>query len=248
MNKLWMILLVILLAACASGVGKQNTAQKLAVAKIHTELAAAYFQRSQYAVALQEIDVALQADPQYAPAFNVRGLVRMALREDVRAEADFRYSLQLDQGNSETHNNYGWFMCQRGREREAIKHFNEALKNPLYETPEKPNVNAGLCAKRLGEIKEAEEYFQRALMLKSNQPEALLALAELNFDNQDYLNARQYFLRYLQQSTELTAANLYLAVNIEKKLGDHDAEQSFALQLRKRFPTSAEVQQLSSGE
>ena len=248
MNKFWIVCLFVLLAGCASGGGKQGVEQKLAVAKIHTELAAAYFQRAQYAVALQEIDTALQADSQYAPAFNVRGLVRMALREDARAEADFRYSLQLDPRNSETHNNYGWFMCQRGREREAIGHFNEALKNPLYETPEKSNVNAGVCAKRLGEIKEADDYFQRALMLKPNQPEALIALAELSFDNEDYAKAKQYFLRYLQQVTELTAANLYLAVNIEKKLGDRDAEQSFALQLRKRFPASREAQQLSSGE
>jgi len=247
-NKFWVTLLFVALAGCAAGGGKQSMEQKLAVAKIHTELAAAYFQRSQYAVALQEIDIALQADSQYAPAFNVRALVRMALREDARAEADFRYSLQLDPRNSETHNNYGWFMCQRGREREAVGHFNEALKNPLYETPEKSNVNAGVCAKRLGESKEANDYFQRALMLKPNQPDALIALAELSFDDKDYLNARQYFLRYLQQAAELTAANLYLAVNIEKKLGDRDAEQSFALQLRKRFPNSREAQQLSSGE
>jgi type IV pilus assembly protein PilF len=242
------LLLVLLLGCASDGNRSQSAEQKLAIAKIHTELAASYFQRSQFAISLQEIDVALQAKVDYAPAYNVRGLVRMALREDARAEADFRYSLELDTRNSEAHNNYGWFICQRGREREAIGHFTEALNNPLYETPEIPNVNAGICAQRLGEINVADEYFQRALMLKPNQAEALIALAELNFSKADYLAARTYFLRYIQQSSELTPAQLYLAVKIERKLGNRDAEQSFTLQLRKRFPDSREAQQLTSGE
>ena len=249
MKLFWSAVLLVLLMGCASdGSRNQSAEQKLAIAKIHTELAASYFQRAQFAISLQEIDVALQAKVNYAPAYNVRGLVRMALREDARAEADFRYSLELDARNSEAHNNYGWFMCQRGRESEAIVHFTEALNNPLYETPEIPNVNAGICALRLGQIREADDYFQRALMLKPNQAEALIALAELNFGKADYLAARTYFLRYLQQSSELTPAQLYLAVKIERKLGNRNAEQSFALQLRKRFPDSREAQQLASGE
>lgn len=249
MNRFWLGFSLLALLGCAAGEnGNQTVEQKLAIARIHTELAASYFQRGQYTIALQEIGVALQANEGYAPAYDVRGLIRMALRENARAEVDFLHSLKLDAHNSETHNNYGWFICQQGREREAIAHFNEALKNSLYETPEKPAVNAGICAKRLGEIREADEYFQRALMLKPDQPDALIALADLNFGMNNYVNAHRYLFRYLQYVTELSAAHLYLALNIERKLGNRDAEQSFALQLRKRFPDSQEAQQLSNGE
>src|SRR3970040_25586 len=135
-----LLVIVSLLAGCASsGGGSAGTPQPVAsraqaIAKIHTELASAYYERTQYGVALQEIGVAMQADANYAPAYNVRALLRMALREDEQADADFRRSLQLNGMSSETHNNYGWFLCQRGREKESLRQFQEALKNPLYET------------------------------------------------------------------------------------------------------------------
>ena len=245
MNKLWASLLTLFLFGCAAdGNHHQSAEQKQAVAKIHTELAASYYQRSQYAIALQELDVAMQANDKYVTAYNVRALVRMALREDQRAEADFKYALALDQQDSETHNNYGWFMCQRGREREAMQQFQAALANPLYATPEKSNLNAGLCAQRLTEFREADNFFQRALLLKANYAEALVALAALNYELNDYAQAKSYFMRYLQQSPELTPAQLLLAVRIEKKFGDRQAQESFTLQLRKHFPESREVQQL----
>ena len=63
----------------------------------------------------------MQANNSYAPAYNVRGLIRMALHEDEQAEADFRHSLKLEPENSETHNNFGWFLCQRGHEKDSVR-------------------------------------------------------------------------------------------------------------------------------
>lgn len=246
MKKTWVVLVMLALAGCASS-GGRTPEQLQAIAKVHTELAASYYQRGQYAVALQEIEAALQAEPEYAPAFNVRGLVRMSLREDKQAEADFLQSLKIDAHDSDALNNYGWFLCQRGREREAIAKFTEAIKNPLYATPETSYVNAGLCSKRMGELRAADDYLQRALILRPNLPDALIALADLNFSLGDYAGAKAYFLRFLQSSPELTAANLWLAVRIERKLGDRNSEESYALQLRKRYPDSREAQLLSSG-
>jgi len=136
-------LLLILLSGCGtpSGGGSQapvqNDSRATASAKIHTELAGMYYERSQLGIALGEIAKALQADRNHAPAYNVRGLIHMALREDKEAEDDFQQSLQLDKSNSEAHNNYGWFLCQRDRAQESIPHFMAALKNPLYTTPER---------------------------------------------------------------------------------------------------------------
>lgn len=246
--------MVALLAGCASngggsaGTPVEATSHAQVVAKIHTELAASYFDRGQHGIALQEIEVALQSDSNYAPAFNVRGLIRMALREDKKAEEDFRRSLQLDNADSGAHNNYGWFLCQRGRENDAIAQFLEALKNPLYASPETAYVNAGVCSKKIGKLKEAEEYFQLALARRPKLPEALLGLADVSFAMNDYAGAKSYFLRFLQSSPELTAENLWLAVRIERKVGDRNAEASYALQLRKRFPDARETQLLFMGE
>ncbi|MDP2806006.1 MAG: type IV pilus biogenesis/stability protein PilW [Gallionellaceae bacterium] len=253
--KLFMIfLLTVGVVGCASqgggsaGTPAQSISRSQQIAKIHTELAASYFERGQFDIALQEIDVALKSESSYAPAFNVRGLIRMALREDQQADEDFRRSLQIDSADSSAHNNYGWFLCQRGRESEAVAEFLAAVKNPLYTTPEKAYVNAGICAKKINKFKEAEEYLQRALVRQPGFPDALYGMADLSFATRDYAGAKSYFLRFLQKQTELSAENLWLAVRIERKVGDRNSEESYALQLRKRYPDARETQLLLKGE
>lgn len=248
------VVLLLLLAACGTPSGGQSAtsdqyrSQASASAKVHTELAGMYFERAQFGIALGEIEQALQADRNYAPAYNVRGLLHMALREDKEAEEDFKHSLQLDKGDSEAHNNYGWFLCQRGREKESIPHFMAALKNPLYATPERAWLNAGLCSRKVGEMKDAEEFFQRALVLQPGLPQALLGMAELSFANGDYAAAKKYFAGYAEKAGGLTAEQLWLAVRIERKAGDRNAEASYGMQLRKHFPDARETQSLMRGE
>jgi type IV pilus assembly protein PilF len=243
-----------LLAGCGtpSGGGQavpdQFKARAAASAKVHTELAGMYYERAQMGIALSEIDIALQADPNYAPAYSVRGLIHMALREDKEAEKDFQHSLRLDRSDSETHNNYGWFLCQRGKEKESIAHFMAALKNPLYATPERAYLNAGLCSQKAGERKGAEEFLLRALQVQPGLPQALLGMAEVNFDNGDYAAAKKYFAGFSGKTDSLTAEQLWLAVRIERKIGDRNSEASYAMQLRKHFPDARETRLLTQGE
>lgn len=247
----WVLLAAMLvLTACASQSSSRTESSNrgLASAKVHTELAALYYERAQFGVALEEIDLALNGYAEYAPAFTMRALIRMALREDAEAESDFSRSLKLDPGSSEAHNNYGWFLCQRGREKESLVEFASALKNPLYQTPEKALVNAGICARRMHDDKAAEDYFQRALMTSPRSPEALIALAELSFDRADWAGAKSYFMKYEQATPEaLGPANLWLAVRLERKLGRSGAAENYAQQLRKRYPDAKETQLLLYG-
>lgn len=250
MRGLSFFLLALSMAGCVahSDGGYGSTPQHAisreeASAKIHTELAAQYYDRGQLGVALEELSLALQSKSDYAPAYNVRGLVRMALHEDQQADEDFQYSLRLNNNDPDSHNNYGWFLCKRGKELDSIKHFMAALKNPLYSTPGKAYLNAGLCSMKAGNTKEAEEFLQNALTAQPNMPEALLALSNLDFTKEDYAGAKSYFMLFKRNNVSpLTAENLWLAVRIERKLGDKIAENSYAMQLRKNFPDARETQ------
>lgn len=250
MNLRYIFLCVLLISGCATReAGEQTVSEKAhSIATIHTELSAAYYGRTQYAIALQEIGVAMQADPTYAPAYNVSGLIRMALHEDEQAESDFHRSIKLDHSYSEAHNNYGWFLCQRGRAKESLPQFQEALKNPLYTTPEVANANAGLCAFKAGDMALAESYLQRALILHPNLPDALYAFAEVYYAKGAYLQAKSYLNRFQQTTQNMNAEQLWLAVKIERKTHDENSEASYALQLNKRFPDSREAQLLQIGE
>ena len=73
-------------------------------------------------------------------------------------------------------------------------------------------------------------------------------MAELNFANGDYTAAKKYFARFSDKSGSLTAEQLWLAVRIERKVGDRNSEASYSMQLRKRFPDTRETQLLMHGE
>ena len=253
--SLAVFLIIPVLTGCASrsgggsaGTPQQANTQGEASASAHTALAAQYYDRGQFGVAMEELEVALQAKANYAPAFNVRGLVRMAMQEHQLAEKDFQQSLKLDSSDSDTHNNYGWFLCQQDRAAESIQHFMAALKNPLYSTPAKAYLNAGVCSKKAGKMKDAESYLQKALALQSNMREALFGLADLAYDNGDYAGAKSYFLRFSKLIEDMSAENLWLAVRIERKLGSKGTEHDYASQLRKQFPDARETQLMLYGQ
>src|SRR5450759_3731380 len=163
---------LVVLAGCGTSSDRSHANKS---AKVHTELAGLYYERAQLGIALDELTQALQADQDYAPAYSVRGLVHMACLEDKEAEEDFQRSLHLDNTDSDTHNNYGWFLCQRDREKESIAHFMAAIENPLYATPGLAYLNAGLCSRKAGNNKDAEEFLQKALLVQPEMPQALFA-------------------------------------------------------------------------
>jgi type IV pilus assembly protein PilF len=216
-------------------------------ARIHSELAAGYYELGNYGVALQEAAESLKADPEYVPAFSVLGLVYMELRDDKAAEANFLRALRISPYDSDVNNNYGWFLCQRKREQESIKYFLAALRNPLYTTPDKSWVNAGICARQSGDLAAAADYFGKALKVRPTQPQALLQLADMAYKRKNYPEAKSYLAR-LQRDVEPTAELLWLSLRVERNLGDRNAEASLGFQLRKNFPESREARALLAGQ
>lgn len=215
-------------------------------AQIHTELGAGYFGMGKLGIALEELNAAIRSDSRYAPAYNILGLVYMELREFDKADENFQRSLNIDPANSDAHNNYGWFLCQRSRVDDAIGHFMSALKNPLYTTPEKAYLNAGQCSLKKGDEKGAEEFFLRAAKFQPPPAQALWHLAEFNFRRGSYGDA-QFYLDQFMKTGGQTPESLWLGARIAHRLGNRDAETNYGLQLRKMFPDSREAQAYRNG-
>lgn len=216
-------------------------------AALHAELGAGYFSRGQHEIALEELDEALRIDPRYAPAYNYRGLVYMDLKEDARAEQNFRQALQFDPSNSDANNNFGWYLCQRDRVTESYRYFETAVRNPLYANPDKSYVNAAVCALRANDLSRAEDYLAKALAIQPRNPQALFRMAGIKHRQGEYAAAKGYVDR-LFKVVSGTAETLWLAVRVERKLGNRDAESSYALQLRNQFPGSDEARLLQRGQ
>ncbi len=215
-------------------------------ARIHTELGSAYFERGNMGVALEELRIAIAADPNFAQAYSVLGLVHMDLRENEVAQRHFERALALSPNDPDINNNYAWFLCQTGREQQSIAYFLAALKNPLYKTPARSYVNAGMCSLKKDDGRDAIGYFERALRIEPDNPPALLNLASLQYKRGQLEVARGLIGRF-NKLMDPTAESLWLALRIERKLGDRVAENSISTQLRRRFAGSPEYQDLLKG-
>lgn len=216
-------------------------------ARIRLELAAGYYQKGNYNVALDELRQSLAIDPDYPAAFGMLGLVYMDLNDRPRAEESFQRALRSAPNDSDINNNYGWYLCQTGREPASFDFFMRALRNPLYATPSRPLHNAGLCSLRLNDLKAAEGYFLRAFQIDAANPVAMFNLAEINLRRGDLARARFYAER-LTSTFDPSAEILWLALRIERKAGKADAQESFSAQLRRRFPSSREAALLAAGQ
>ena len=215
-------------------------------AAIHTELGASYYARGQYAVALEELNEAIRVDSSYATAYSVLGLVYMELREDDVAVRNFEQALRLSPNDSETNNNYGWFLCQRNRIDESVKYFMVAVQNPLYATPDRSYVNAGQCLLKKNDLAGAEDMFNKALRVQPRNPQALYNMGNLSYTRGQLIEAKSY-LAQLAQVSQDTAESLWLGLRVARKLGEKNAETTYALQLKRKFPNSVQAQMLMSG-
>lgn len=211
-------------------------------ARVHTELGAEYFRLKRYEVALEEFNTAIERSPSYALAYNGLGLVYATLGEQARAEEAFKRSIQLQPSNSESHNNYGRFLCDQGKFEASQKEFALAVKNPLYKTPQVAFYNAGVCAMRAQQNKQAENFFSQALQVDPLSHASAYQLANLQFSRGEPALA----LNTLQNSVNVapTPESLFLAVRICRALHMSDDATYYSVQLHKLFPNANETKQL----
>lgn len=208
-------------------------------AQIRLQLAVGYFQQGQINVALDELRQALQSDPNLADAYNMRGLIYMEMGDPRLAEESFQRALKLAPNNPETANNYGWFLCQNGREKEAIGFFDTALRNKTYQSPIVALNNAGACSLKMKDFAQAERYLMQAFEYDPSRTDTNVNLAKYYFERADYQRARFYMSRALKAG-KLGPDALWTGIKIERKLGDRNTELSLATQLRRSFPKSKE--------
>jgi type IV pilus assembly protein PilF len=73
------------------------------------------------------------------------------------------------------------------------------------------------------------------------------SLATIFYKRADYLQARQHIVLAVNGES-MAADHLLMAIRIEQKLGDRNAEQSLASQLRRLFPDSPQLLAYLRGE
>lgn len=209
-------------------------------ARIRTSLATGYFENGQSTVALDEVKQALAADPNYAPAYVLRGLIYMQLNNDQLTEESFRRALQINPNDPDALHNYGWFACGHKREKEALAMFDKALVSPRYSGQAKTLMAKGVCEMRLGLQNQAESSFARAYQLDPNNPVTAYNLSALLFKRSQYERA-QFYIRRLNGTELANAETLWLGIKIERRMNNPTVADQLTQQLQRRFPNSPEL-------
>jgi len=239
-----LVMAALTMGGCASQTERDEKAMKLSKrVEIHTQLGASYLSRNQLDIAQQELERALAINSDDSQANHIMGLLQIRLKQDDEAERYFKRAVGEQPENPDARNSYGVFLCERERLDEADEQFRAAIRNPLYKTPEQANLNAGLCRLKKPDQTTAESYFRVTLQHNPRQPQALFHLARLSYETGKPLPARGFMQRYFEVATD-TAEVLLLAFRIERALGDKNAQATYALRLRGKFPKSEEARQL----
>ncbi|WP_372527144.1 type IV pilus biogenesis/stability protein PilW [Piscinibacter sp.] len=216
-------------------------------ARVRMELASAYFARGQMTTALDEVKLAIAADPTLVAAFNLRGLIYASLGDDRLAEESFRHALRLDARDADTMQNFGWYLCQQKRFDEAEALFNQALAMPQYRDSPRTLLTQGICHARAGQWADAERSLQRSYELDPSNPATAVNLTEVLFRRGELERARFYIRRVNGSAQLVNAQTLWLAARIEHRLGNRQGERELGSQLRDRFPQSREAAAFDQG-
>ena len=210
------------------------------------KMALEYLRVNNLAPARDRIERALGEAPDNANVQETAGLVYERLNDLPKAKHAFSAAARLGKNDPNILNSYAGFLCRTGKTAEGEKLFIEAAKDPVYRTPEVALLNAGVCLGSSGDVVDSERYFNRALTIKPNMPEALLQLGNLAFSRGDYTQALDDVQRYLAVNPP-SAEVLWLGFRTERKLGDTPAAVAFGRRIEAEFPDSEQARMLHAG-
>ncbi|MBF0568237.1 MAG: tetratricopeptide repeat protein [Nitrospirae bacterium] len=130
-----------------------------------------------YQGAFVEFKKALEIDPKDKDSLNALGLVNHRFGDYTSAKESFLKAIASDKNFSDAYNNLGITCAVMGQWAESVEAFRNALKNPLYATPDKSYQNLGFSLYRLGKYDDAIKSFRDSLSRNRNNIGSYLGIA-----------------------------------------------------------------------
>ena len=163
------------------------------------------------------------------------------VREYAKAEKSYKKALRIESKNPDFLNGYASFLCGQKKFDKANEYFDKAINTPIYPEIASAYLNAGICAKRNGKIKQATDNFRKALNRNGKMTVALIEMAKLQFDNENYERSSAYLKRFESLVSRPSSDSLWLGLRVSFYLKDKDGKASYANKLEQLFPDSIET-------
>ncbi len=181
---------------------------------------------------------ALKLDGSRPEVYLLLAQVANAQGRDADVGELLRKAVEVAPQRGDALNNYGAWLCGRGRAAEALPYFDKALAAPGYGTPSAALANAGSCALSAGQPERAVRDLRKALALAPGNAFALETMARNEYTQGRFFEARAFVQRRLS-AAPATRSVLQLASDIEAQLGDAVASGRYLQRIRDEFPHDA---------
>lgn len=235
---------LLVLAACVSTT--TNVAPETDdddAARQYYQLGARYFHNGNYKLARDRLQRALELDPDLAIAHSVLALTFEKLDNERLAAVHHEKAVRAAPDDHVVRNAYAVWLCGEGEYDDARSQFERAAGAPENDDAEVTLTNAGVCMSNKPDLVLAEGFLRRALEANPTYGEGLIQMSLLMYKTQEFLQARAFLQRYLA-ANKPTPEVLYLAVQIEKSLGDDRARSDYERQLLREFPNSVQARRV----
>ena len=153
--------------ACKHAQGDETKdLEQIQNAEWHYKSGAGYFENHQVPLAIRELHVALEKDPDHAKAHYLLGYIYMGRRQYTKSMQHFKRVIELDETSYDAVNSLGATYLAMERWSDAVEIFERLVEQPMFVTPELAHNNAGWAYYNLGELTLAAEHFEMAVFLR----------------------------------------------------------------------------------
>ncbi|MBE0691071.1 MAG: tetratricopeptide repeat protein [Anaerolineae bacterium] len=184
---------------------ERRTAEAVAQPQVTTEQLSAeqYFNRASKKRreekdldgAIEDYTQAIRLNPNYAAAYNKRGIARKAKRDIDSAIADYDEAIRLNPTFAAAYNNRGWALALKGKMEIALEDCNEALR--LDSTNAHAYDSRGYVLMGMGDLAGAERDFNKAIQLDKNLAGSYYQRGKLRQARSDMQGALADFEQYV---------------------------------------------------
>ncbi|PAT64215.1 type IV pilus biogenesis/stability protein PilW [Psychrobacter sp. JB193] len=222
---------------------------KQEIARVRTSLAAQYIRKNELDTAQQQLEKAFAADSRYAPAYDMMGVLLQQEGSSInlqKADQYFKKAIMLDKEFVQANNNYGVYLSQTKRYREAASQFEIAGAALGYEGRIGALENLGRTYLQLGERDAAAKAFLRALDGNRNSIIAHIELVDLLLEQQRVPQAQRLYdeTLILVQGQGISPRLLMQGIKLAAAQNNIKTRQQLAQQLLSAYPLSDEAKQL----
>ena len=193
-----------------------------------------YYDQGNYATAREDFNNAYQLDTRFHEAYFYVGRTALAEHDYTTATRIFRHVLDYQPNNGKVH----YYM---GRTFEADDSLSQALESYRRATAVDPAfarenpaiyIRRGRLLTRMGYTRQGKRDIQQALEIDPNMSEALLAMGETNFTEQDYVAAIENYRRAIRDFPEDETAHFRLGMSYIYEHREQEAARHLQLAIR----------------